>query len=41
MLTKQTNGKLLLGDDEKLRENWDKIEWKKHEPKKQKRKKKQ
>ena len=28
MLTKQTNGKTLFGNDEKLRENWDEIEWK-------------
>jgi len=31
MLTRQTNGKTLFGNDDKLRENWDKIEWKKHE----------
>jgi hypothetical protein len=34
MLTRQTNGKLLLGDDEKLRENWDRIEWGKKRKKK-------
>ncbi len=34
MLTKQTNGKTLFGNDDKLRENWDKIEWGKKRAKK-------